>query len=153
MIRKRLILNTTFRSHDKNDILWVGEIFVDDKVYRTKSGNIQYSSQLRNERFLQFSSGGGSWKGKVFMTFSFKPRRSFVAGKRLFRLCGFVVTSYGTSKTFSSSFWNNIHSSTSDVLYIEKVLHEIPLSEKLTKYSCTSLLLAIRFLWLFILRA
>lgn len=148
MIRKRLILNTTFRSHDKNDILWVGEIFVDDKVYRTKSGNIQYSSQLWNERFCNFHLAVEVGKEKFL--WHFPSSRALVAGKRLFRLCGFVVTSYGTSKSFSSSSWNNIHSSTSNVLYIEKVLHENSSTEMLTKYSCTSpLRLAIRFLWLF----
>lgn len=59
------------------------------------------SATMKTKDFCNFHL---AWKvgGKSFMTFSFKPR--FGAGKRLFRFCGFVVTSYGTSKSFSFVF-------------------------------------------------
>jgi hypothetical protein len=78
-------------------------------------------------KILQFSSGvevGGKSFYDIFLQ---AASRKLVAGKRLFRLCGFVVTSYGTSKSFSFVFLKQ-HSlddlRSSDVFYIEKLLHK-----------------------------
>jgi hypothetical protein len=120
VIRKRLILNRTFRCHEKNDILWVGEIFADDKVYRTKSGNIQYSLQLWNERFSNFHLDG-----KVL--WHFRSSRALVGCRKkvvspLWLCCDILRNKQKfLLRLLATKF---TPTTTSDVFYIGKVLHK-----------------------------
>ena len=129
MIRKRLILNRTFQCQDKNDILWVGEIPTDDKVYRTKSGNIQYRSQLwKNKDFCNFHLAREVGREKFL--WHFPSRRASLQEKGCFAFVALLWHLTEQQNFLRRRRRGNIHSPTSDVFYIEKVLHERGVKKK-----------------------